>query len=52
MFGLRLSKLNLSDYVFGFPTVLVECPICLCKFVISTVSESNSPSVPTPAPAK
>ncbi len=32
--------------------VLVECPICLCRFVISTLSESNNPNVPTPAPAK
>ncbi len=50
--GLSLKIESFKDFVLFWLRVKVECPICLCKFVISTVSESNKPIVPTPAPAK
>lgn len=50
--GFNLSNVDLSDLVLGCPTVNELCPTCLCKLVKSTLSESNNPRVPTPAPAR
>lgn len=52
MLGLKASKVFLRDDVFLIPIDEVLCPICLCKLVKSTTSESNRPILPTPAPAK
>jgi hypothetical protein len=52
MFGLKANNVFFSDYVFFRPIDALACPIWRCRFVTSTVSESNNPIVPIPAPAK
>ncbi len=52
MWGLNESKVRFKDYVLEIPTDLFRWPIWRCKLVTSTMSESNNPNVPTPAPAK
>jgi hypothetical protein len=52
MLGLRSRRVDFREVVFGVFRVEVLWPICLWRFVMSTVSESNSPRVPTPAPAR
>jgi len=52
IFGFILSIVFFNEVVLGTPIVDVLWPICLCKFVKSTVSESNNPIVPTPAADK
>jgi hypothetical protein len=52
MLGLNCKRLFFKEAVFLTPTELFLCPICRCKLVTSTISESNKPIFPTPAPAK
>lgn len=51
-YGTHSCKYSIALSTLYFPTFLVRCSTCRCRFEDSTVSPSTRPIVPTPAPAR